>query len=124
MRAALLGLALLVQLQTNSCVAAQNNCPPPSAAWMAYDQDNMPEHRVIMTAMLEADGTIRWHGAAISEARLITYLSRARNIDPSPYFVLRYQHGVSCETLQHLFRIFEDHVGCGITGVCSVAQAT
>jgi hypothetical protein len=82
----------------------------------------MPEHRVIFSAVVRRDGTILWHGSAISEQQLIAYLSRAKNIDPAPYFILQYERGIGCERLGHYRSIFDAHADRGRGGICSARE--
>jgi hypothetical protein len=80
----------------------------------------MPEHRVVLSATVRRDRTIFWHGSTISEQQLIAYLSRAKNVDPTPYFfVLQYERGVGCERLAYYRSLVDTHADCRENGLCS-----
>ena len=114
----------LAGLAAPSCAQPQARCAASPAGWVRYDAENPPEHRVRLSAVLRADGSIGWHGATIAETRLIEHLARARTMEPAPYLVLRREPRVTCERLQHIRELFATHAGCGRDGICSETTTT
>ncbi|HEY0014623.1 MAG TPA: hypothetical protein VGB79_17405 [Allosphingosinicella sp.] len=123
MHRSLLGILALAGLAAPACAQPQASCAAPPAGWVRYDPGHAPEHRIRLSAILRADGSVAWHGAAISEERLIAYLARTRSMNPAPYIVLGREPGADCRRLRHLRALFETHAGCGGSGVCSEVPA-
>lgn len=118
MRALIVAIAVYSGTQVTACAAPQAQCSRAPAGWLEYAED-AAEHRIIVAASVRRDGTISWHGSRISEDQLITYLSRATNFDPAPYFILQHERGLSCDRLRHFRGIFETYADCGRNGICS-----
>ena len=103
-----------------SCTGVQNNCPGPSSErWIEYDENNPPDHRIILRTTILRRGDIVWNNVNISEEQLILYLRRLHEMSPAPYLVLQYETGLPCRQIGHFREIFETHASCGRASPCS-----
>lgn len=106
--------------QTSSCATGGVDCPiPQTGRWIPYDQQNLPEHRIMLEATVLPDGRVVWGRNIISERQLTIFLRRAREMNPAPYLVLQYRSSLPCPIIARFRSIFEIHGGCGDITPCS-----
>lgn len=120
MKATIMLYAGLMAAQPFSCAEARNDCPVFSAnRWIPYNEEDPPEHRVILRTTIRRDGSILWHGKTTSERQLNFYLRIARQMNPTPYLVLQYEAGTPCSQIDHFREVFEQQADCGRSAPCS-----
>lgn len=112
-------LGFLFALAISACggTGEPGRCPPPPEHWLNL-HDGMPEHLLMTTIRLDAEGQIHWNGKVVDRATLDADLLQLEGLRPPPFVVLRADRGVPCHDVLAFHRYLDTKPLCRDKGLC------